>query len=190
MKTLTRCLAVLFCITVAGIFAGCNPGGAGVDNGTNGGGAVSRSVKLNDANGHLLGFVTASDPTEVTIFTSKSYFVTLYWSGTLKPTVVYFTGPNGQGTMFTLWANTYPLWGYVAVYQGHPYVVTSIDASGFAIADPSITAYQSYCFDGVNITNSSGSLASEQCAYDMKQVQLADLGLPTSIATPMRMVFE
>ena len=109
---------------------------------------ISTATELRDAQGVFLGYVVSSNADGLEVFTPKGYLVSMSWAGTLQDGIALFTEPSGKGTVFVQWSNAYPLQGYVTVIKGKPYIAASLNAEGNAVADPGITSYQSYYFDG------------------------------------------
>jgi hypothetical protein len=152
--------------------------------------AVDTSTRLSDANGKILGYVTSSSPSSLDLYTPKGYFVSIDWNGTLLEGIALFTGADGTGTMFFQWTRESALRGFVASIHGHPYVASSLDGNGFAVADPGITSYESYSFND-SITNVPATpVLGPYNAYPLKQAQPADIGLPSSVALPLRIVSQ
>jgi hypothetical protein len=152
--------------------------------------AVNTATLLKDANGNFLGYVIFSDAVGLEISTPKGYIVSLDWRGTLLDGIALFTQTDGTGTMFVQWSREYLLRGYVTVLNGKPYVAASVNGDGFAIADPGITSYQSYYFDGAIANLPATPVLEPYDAYPLKQVQLADIGMPLSVSLPLQLVSQ
>ena len=105
---------------------------------------INRSVLLKDAHGAVLGNVAETDAASVTVFTSKGYFVSLGWNGVPVDGTCWFTEAKGMGTPFFIALSTDKLFGFSVSVNGRVYVAATVDASGFAVSDPSITGFQSY----------------------------------------------
>jgi len=151
---------------------------------------IDGSVVLKDANGAALGYVTKTSAAGVTVFTSKSFFVTLEWSGALADGVCWYTGAHGTGKMFYIAPQTADLLGLETSVSGRPFIAADVDASGFAIPDSSITSFQSYYSGNGIVTNASGSVPSGHVAYSLKGATLEDIGLPSPIAALSQLVFQ
>ena len=153
--------------------------------------AINKSEVLKDGNGIVLGYVTDANSFEVTVLTSQGFFVTLTWKGIMPDNVGYYTGANGTGTLFyiSLSSNYYNLLGFTISLNGQVYVAASLDSSGFAIADASITGYQSFYMSG-SITNATSTVPATESAYSLKAASLADIGLPSSCALPLQLVSQ
>ena len=152
--------------------------------------AVNTSTQLKDANGNFLGYVILSDAGGLEISTPKGYIVSLDWRGTLLDGIALFVQTDGTGTMFVQWSKEYLLRGYVTVVNGKPYVAASVNGDGFAIADPGITSYQSYYFDGTIASLPATPVLEPYDAYPLKQAQPADIGMPSSVSLPMQLVSQ
>ena len=152
--------------------------------------AVNTSTQLRDANGNFLGYVTESGSESVELYTPKGYLVSIDWQGTLLDGFALFTETDGAGTMFVQWSRDHALRGYVTVVNGKPCVAASTTGDGFAVADPGITSYQSYYFGGTTANLAATPVLEQYSAYPLKQVQLSDLGLPSSIPLPMQLVSQ
>jgi hypothetical protein len=152
--------------------------------------AVNTSTQLKDANGNFLGYVIFSDAGGLEISTPKGYIVSLDWGGALHEGIALFAQTDGTGTMFVQWSREHLLRGYVTVVNGKPYVAASVNADGFAIADPGITSYQSYYFDGTIANLPATPVLEPYDAYPLKQAQLADIGMPSSVSLPMQLVSQ
>ena len=152
--------------------------------------AVDTSTQLKDANGNFLGYVILSDAGGLEISTPKGYIVSLDWHGTLLDGIALFTQTDGTGTMFVQWSKEHLLRGYVTMVNGKPYVAASANADGIAIADPGITSYQSYYFDGTIANLPATPVLEPYDAYPLKQVQLADIRMPASVSLPMQLVSQ
>jgi hypothetical protein len=152
--------------------------------------AVDTSTRLVDANGRSLGYVMSSSSSGTDIYTPKGYFVSIDQNGALQDGIALFTGADGTGTMFFQWSKDSVLQGFVTSINGHPYVASSVDANGIAVADPGITSYESYYFDD-SITNVPATpVLAPYDAYPLKGAQLADIGLPSAMALPLRLVSQ
>jgi len=150
--------------------------------------AVDTSTRLSDANGNFLGYVVSSGPSGLEIYTPKGYFVSMDWNGVLQDGIALFTGADGTGTMFFQWSSENALQGFVTSIGGHPYIPSSTGANGIAVADPGITSYESYYFDD-SITNVPATpVLGPYDAYPLKRAQPVDIGMPSSMALPLRVV--
>lgn len=177
--------ASLITVIISLSLTGCsmNTGGGG------GTPAVNKSIVLKDANGVVLGYVTSSSYVGVSIFTPTNYFVSLTWKGVLQDGFCYCTAANGAGTLFIMGALNSAFYGYSTSIGGQPYIAASVDTSGFAISDSSITGYQSYYSSG-SFINGSSTVPTSVAAYPLKAATLADIGIPSSIALPMQLLFQ
>ncbi len=158
-----------------------------------GGGAsplVSASVLLKDARGAVLGYVAETSAAGVTVFTSKGYFVALGWNGALLDGTCWYTGAKGSGTPFSIADESDRLFGFSVSIKGAPYVAATVDASGFAVPDPSITGFQSYYAGAGVAADAAGTVPAGHVAYALKPAAPADIGLPSSIAPIQQIVFR
>ncbi len=151
---------------------------------------INRSVLLKDAHGAVLGNVAETDAASVTVFTSKGYFVSLGWNGVPVDGTCWFTEAKGMGKPFFIALSTDKLFGFSVSVNGRVYVAATVDASGFAVSDPSITGFQSYYSGSGNTTDAAGGVPAGHVAYPLKPVGFADLGLPSSIARIEQLVFR
>jgi hypothetical protein len=149
---------------------------------------ISTTTELRDAQGVFLGYVVSSNADGLEVFTPKDYLVSMSWAGTLQDGIALFTEPAGGGTVFVQWSNAYPLQGYVTVIKGRPYIAASLNAEGNAVADPGITSYQSYYFDGTTIDLPATPVLGSYGAYPLQQAKLADIGVPSSVSLPLKAV--
>jgi hypothetical protein len=150
--------------------------------------AISTATELRDAQGVFLGYVVSSNADGLEVFTPKDYLVSMSWAGTLQDGIALFTEPAGKGTAFVQWSSAYPLKGYVTVIKGRPYIAASLNAEGNAVADPGITSYQSYYFDGTTIDLPSTPVLGSYGAYQLQPAQLSDIGVLSSVSLPLKAV--
>lgn len=164
-------------------------GNNGVDgnNGTDGTNGVGGG-KIYDANDIFLGDLTSASPEWLTIFTSNGYFASSYWDK-FSEDDIHFTGPNGSGELFIIWECTQ--YSKRVIYSNNQFYTFKITANGLSVADESITTYSSYWDgDATSIVDSTGSLnASYEKAYLIETISRADIGLPETIAYPLRLEY-
>jgi hypothetical protein len=184
MKVVSLALAIA--LLAIGLAACQMPVGSGAPN------LVNKSIKLTDGGGTFLGYVTSSNNIDVTIYTAKGYWVTLSWNGALADGGMLYTGTNGTGTPFGAGVVGREILGFVTIVGGQPYVAASLDTLGGAVYDPSLTSYLSIFAHGVITTfGSPQALKSvEEVGFPMKLAQYSDIGIPSSIPTPLRLVFD
>ena len=151
---------------------------------------ADKAVILKDANGTVLGYVTETTAESVTVFTPKQYFVSLGWDGVLTDGTCWYAGTKGTGTMFYIAPTTEKLVGFPISINGQAYVAAVVDASGFAVSDPSITGFQSYYSGNGTVADATGVVPTGHVAYSLKPASLEDIGIPASIATPRELVFQ
>ena len=177
---------VLSIILIALGFAACQmPGATGGPNS-----AVDKSLKLMDGNGNFVGYVIGTSTSGVGIYTSKGYFFGYGWDGLPGDGQVYFTGANGTGTKFSRASGGYEILGLVTMMGGQPYVAAAVDELGGAVSDPSIVSYLSEYWDEAVHNYSPQPLNTYDVAIPLKQATFADIGAPSSIPTPLHLVFE
>jgi hypothetical protein len=151
---------------------------------------VEKSVMLKDANGNALGYVTETTADSVTVLTSKNYFVSLTWNGALTDWTCWYTGANGAGTMFYIAADTEKLLGFAISVNGQAYVAASVDASGCAVPNSSISGFQSYYSGNGTIRNATGTVPPGHIAYPLEPISFEYIGMPASISVPRELVFQ
>jgi hypothetical protein len=151
---------------------------------------ISTSVLLKDARGSVLGYVAETSAAGVTVFTVKGYFVSLGWNGVSMDGTCWYTGIKGSGTPFSIAPDTDRLFGFSVSINGRAYVAATLDASGFAVPDPSITGFQSYYSGAGVVTSAAGIVPPGHAAYALKLVRPEDIGLPSSIAPIHQLVFK
>lgn len=147
---------------------------------------ISTATELRDAQGILLGYVVSSNADGLEVLTPKDYIVSMSWAGTMQDGIALFTEPAGKGKVFVQWSEAYPLRGYVTAISGKPYVAASLNAEGNAVADPRITSYRSYYFDGTTTDLPATPVLGTYGAYPLREVQLADIGVPSSVSLPLK----
>lgn len=145
---------------------------------------------LKDANGNALGYVTETTADSVTVLTSKNYFVSLTWNGALTDWTCWYTGANGAGTMFYIAADTEKLLGFAISVNGQAYVAASVDASGCAVPNSSISGFQSYYSGNGTIRNATGTVPPGHIAYPLEPISFEYIGMPASISVPRELVFQ
>ena len=180
-------LSSLITLIISLVIAGCSM------NATSQNGRLplaDKSVMLKDADGNVLGYVTETNADSVTVLTSKNYFVSLTWNGTLTDWACWYTGANGAGTMFYIAPNTEKLLGFAISVNGQACVAATVDASGCAVPNSFISGFQSYYSGNGTITNASGTVPPGHVAYPLKPVSLEDIGMPASISVPRELVFQ
>jgi hypothetical protein len=149
---------------------------------------ISTTTELRDAKDALLGYVVSSSEDGLEVYTPKDYLVSLSWAGTPRDGLALYTEPAGAGTVFVQWSNAYPLQGYVTVIKGTPYIAATLNAEGNAVADPDITSYQSYYFDGAVTDIPSTPVLGSYGAFPLQKAGLADIGVPSSVSLPLKAV--
>lgn len=151
---------------------------------------VNRSVLLKDAKGATLGYVAETSASAVTVFTISGYFVSLSWDGTLTDGTCWYTGAEGTGTPFTIAPETDRLFGFSVSISGKPYVAAEVDGNGRAVADRSITGFQSYHPARGGAVDLAGAVPAGHVAYALRAATPAELGLPPVIAPLRQLVFK
>ncbi len=150
---------------------------------------VNRSIEATDANGVFLGYVIDLDVVNIKLWTSKGYYLAMHWDGTVLNGSCFWTGPNGTGTPYGVTNADGPTVGFAVPTGGTFYVAASLDSNGFAVTDPTVTSYESY-WTPAGVVNYAGTLKSGDLAVRLKQVPVSDVGLPSSIASPVKLVFK
>ena len=177
-------------LIVASLSTSCQlPGGGKGDEAPN---VTTKSIKLSDSNGHLLGYVFEMRYQELRLCSKSGYFVWIDWAGYLiNPGSCFYTEADGQGIMFCQTSKTHPMlpnW-ILTVSDGMPCAPKYSDSNGFIATNPAITGYKSKCIDGTTIINEVGSVSADT-ACEMKQMTMADIGFPNTITLPLILKFE
>jgi hypothetical protein len=167
-----------------------NPGNPG-DPGT---GVVNKSIKLNDANGNFIGYVTELSEITLSVSTSKNYLVRMDWHGNIleNKSYLYFKNVAGVDKMFILYNNYTLIYGkFVVPYNGKIYIPSMLNADGFVEDDTSVTEYTSY-YNGTSIITPASPVAvtASQVVVTLAEAQRSDVGLPATIALPLKPIFE
>jgi hypothetical protein len=156
----------------------------------------AKSAKLYDANDVFLGYCAKSDETGLTVYSSASYFYTLRWNGQIEDTAIGFTGPDGSGNPIYISSALagYCFCGKTAKRAGNAFFsFKSVNADGSAASDASITAYRSFYIPSIgSITTlaSDESLGADYDVYALVTIDRAAVGIPASITTPLKLIFE
>ena len=149
---------------------------------------IDESTRLLDANGTLLGYVTSSSAASIDLMTLKGYSVSIDWNGALLEGIALFTEPDGKGKIFFQWGRDTRCREPSRAVNGQPWVAASVDGNGFAVEDPDITSFQSYFIGGTLSNVPDTPVLAPYGAYPLKQVELADVGLPSTMALPLQIV--
>ncbi len=149
---------------------------------------ASYTMEAYDGDDRRIGYVTFVSTDSITVQSNKGYLYNLFWDGSIPEDNFHFTEKDAKGTMFLRW---YGVQYGKSVFRLDDvlYTYKDVHRHGFAEPDSSITEYKSYKF-GSKITNSSGSVSSDQKAYVLKEITRAEAGIPTTIALPIKIQYQ
>jgi Collagen triple helix repeat (20 copies) len=151
-------------------------------------GPAGSGVTVSDANGVTLGRVIESDQFGVTVLTSKSYQVSIPWTGQFLPAQIWYTGPCGN--VGTGWLNdgegsdnsqvefTSGKW---LVYSGSLNTLerpTNVGADGTEAS----TTLSAQSIDNPNCMNQA---ASTESGFELSPITNVNAGLPAVIKAPL-----
>jgi hypothetical protein len=159
-------------------------------------GAASKTVKAYDANDVLLGYCTESNGTGMTIYSPESYFYMLQWDGNLVDSRVAFTRPSGAGIPMMFCndtvANCFQARTVTRAGSGI-YVFDKVNPDGTAGNDGTFATYVS-AYDPIagTVINypSDQIIGSGIVVFPLYARSRADVGIPATIATPIKLSFD
>jgi hypothetical protein len=157
---------------------------------------IAKSIKVYDANDVFLGYCTKSDETGLTIYSPASYFYSMQWDGQVKDTACYYTEENGAGDPFYLVPYAYELvlQSKTVIRAGNNYYTfKNSNPNGTTTNDDSFPTYHSIYnyITGAIINYPAGETVNYGafCACALKVADKLTVGIPESIATPLKLSF-
>ena len=143
---------------------------------------------MRDGAGAALGRVVSSSREDVTVVTSTGYIVTIEWTGGFDPAQIYYTGQCGS--VGTGYLNNGDPSNDPAQYISDRWVVFSASLNSLVVpatvangtsASVQVTA------QSIDNPDCSNFTAAGRAGWQLRTITRAAVGLPATIATPLRL---
>jgi Collagen triple helix repeat (20 copies) len=148
-------------------------------------GPAGGGIGLIDGNNVKLGAVVSTDRDSTTVVTATGHVIDIPWTGQFTPAQIYYTGQNCSGTAYLNDGRGgtgpfSPLLGKWVVYSGsmNTLMVPATVNNGFSMGEAMTAA---------TIDNPTcGANAGTRSGWKLTAISRANVGLPNTIATPLR----